>query len=159
MMSDEIQAFWTQCRSAVPGIPEDTAYTVKTFGNTEELADRLLTLIKDGDKTGTFALEWEFEQAPEKTPRSGDHVIVLDGRGKPGCLYRIDTIEKLPFSQITAQHVACEGPTMRELEPWRKMHWAYWTRILKGTRYSPTQDMPVIVQWFSVLYPAVTASS
>lgn len=157
-MSDQIEAFWTQCRNAVPGIPEHASYTVKTFGNTEELADRLLTLIKAGEKTGTFALEWEFEQTPERIPRAGDHVIVLDGRGEPGCVYRIDTTEELPFRQITAQHVACEGPTMRELEAWRKMHWAYWTRILEGTGHSPTQDMPVIVQHFTVLYTDASAS-
>jgi uncharacterized protein YhfF len=131
---------------------------VKTFGNSEEMADLLLSLIRNGDKTGTFATDWEFEAAPEKTPRQGDYVIVLDGRGAPGCLYRLDAVERLPFAEITEQHVACEGPSMRELEPWRKMHWAYWTRVLAGTGHEPTRDMMVLVQNFTVLYPVASAS-
>ncbi len=158
-MSAQIQAFWEQCCQALPQLSATTPYKVKTFGNTEQLADRLLALIKDGDKTGTFAVEWEFEAHPEDTPAQGDHVIVLDGRGEPGCLYRIDSIQTLPFSAITKAHVACEGPTMRELQAWREMHWAYWTRVLAGTGHQPAEDMPVIVQHFSVLYPRSSASS
>ena len=157
-MSDPIRAFWDECRRARGDIPDDISPKVKKFGNSEELADRLLTLIAAGDKTGTFALEWEFERAPETRPRQGDFVIVLDGRGKPGCLYRIESIETLPFRDITAAHVACEGPTMRDLDAWRTMHWAYWTRILEGTDHAPTEDMTVIVQRFKVLYPEPTAS-
>lgn len=152
-MNEQTQAFWETCCKALPELAADTAYTVKTYGNSEEMADLLLGLISAGDKTGTFAVEWEFEAEPEKTPRQGDHVIVLDGRGAPGCLYRIDSIETLPFNQITKAHVACEGPSMRELEPWKKMHWAYWTRVLEGTDHEPTEDMMVLVQNFTVLYP------
>ena len=156
-MNTQIQAFWAECRKALPEIPTDTPYTVKSYGNSEELADRLLALIKDGEKTGTFALAWEFESEPQTRPREGDHVIVVDGRGEPGCLYRIDSVETLPFNKITAGHVACEGPSMRQLEPWQKMHWAYWTSVLEGTGHAPAEDMTVLVQMFTVLYPAVTS--
>jgi uncharacterized protein YhfF len=152
-MNAQIVQFWNTCCEALPDLAADTPYTVKTYGNTEEMADLLLALIRDGDKTGTFAVDWEFENQPETTPREGDHVIVVDGRGAPGCLYRIDSVQRLPFNQITEAHVACEGPTMRKLAPWKKMHWAYWTRVLDGTGHAPTEDMMVLVQNFSVLYP------
>ena len=157
-MNAQIQEFWEACCKALPDLSANTPYTIKTYGNTEEMADLLLSLIREGEKTGTFAVDWEFETAPETTPRQGDHVIVLDGRGAPGCLYRLDSVEKLPFNKITQQHVACEGPSMRELAPWRKMHWAYWTRVLDGTGHVPTEDMTVLVQNFRVLYPVASAN-
>ena len=156
-MDHDIESFWADCCAARPELNPAGPYTVKTYGNTAELADRLLALICAGDKTGTFAVEWEFEADPETIPKEGDHVVVLDGRGAPGCLYRIDSVVKLPFNEITEAHVACEGPTMRALEPWQKMHWAYWTRVLDGTGHQPAEDMPVLIQNFTVLYPPVTA--
>ena len=157
-MDEELKAFWAQCCAARPDLDPAQTYSVKTYGNTAEMADLLLGLIRAGDKTGTFAVEWEFVDAPDAAPRAGDHVIVLDGNGDPGCLYRIDSVLKLPFNEITEQHIACEGPTMRVLEPWKKMHWAYWTRVLDGTPYAPAEDMPVLVQNFTVLYPDPAAS-
>ena len=158
MVNDQIVKFWESCCHAHPELDPNTRYSVKSYGNTPELADLLLGLIRDGEKTGTFATEWEFEADPSSRPREGDHVVVVDGSGTPGCLYRIDTIQALPFNEITEEHVAGEGPSMRELEPWKKMHWAYWTRVLEGTGHEPTQDMTVLVQYFTVLQPDVTSS-
>ena len=43
------------------------------------------------------------------------------------------------------------------MEPWKKMHWAYWTRVLDGTGHQPTENMPVLIQNFTVLYPTLPA--
>ena len=158
-MHQDIDSFWAACCAARPELEADAPYTVKSYGNTPEMADRLLELIRAGEKTGTFAVEWEFEADPTTIPRAGDLVIVLDGSGTPGCLYRIDSVVGLPFNEITEAHIACEGRPMRALEPWRKVHWAYFTRVLEGTDHEPAEDMPVLIQNFTVLYPELTASA
>ena len=143
--------FWQACQRA---LPEDTVgrpFRVRRFGDDPVMSKRLLELVKMREKTGTFAVDWEFETRPSERPRVGDLLVVTDAAGEPGALIRITAVELLPFSAVGDEHVQCEGPGLRDLALWRKVHWDYWTRTLQALGREPAEDMPIVYQRFELL--------
>lgn len=149
-----IEQFWLACREAVPGIPVDARYSAQRFGNDPALARRILELVAAGDKTGTFAVDWEFEHDPARRPHVGDYRIITDHAGTPGALVRINHVEVVPFEAIDEAWVQCEGPALRELELWRRVHREYWTPLVAGLGREATGDMPILCQRFELVHVA-----
>ncbi len=143
-----VQAFWRDCAAHVPGLAESTPYTVKVFGNNPDMAKLLLNLIRTGQKTGTFFLAWEYEDSGKPVPAKGDWVLVTDAAGIPGCVYQITSMETVPFDKMEARHVQCEGPQLRDLDAWKKLHWDFWTQQLANSSRQPESSMPVLCMTF-----------
>jgi uncharacterized protein YhfF len=129
------------------------AYKVRTFGNSSAISDAIVPLILAREKTGTFALESEFEGTPNDAPKVGDFYVVTHFDGDPALLYRVTEIERVPFAEISHAHVQVEGPNARTVPVWRKIHWAYWGGILRAQGREPREDMPVLFQRFEVIFP------
>jgi len=150
-MSSKVEEFWEACRQELPEATRRGRYRVKCFGSDPAMSRLLLDLIRTGQKTGTFGLEWEFEARPEDRPAPGDLYVVTDSAGTPGALIRITGTEVVPFSAIDATHLQAEGPALREPALWRKVHWDFWAPALRALGREPSADMPVLVQRFEVL--------
>jgi hypothetical protein len=54
---------------------------------------------------------------------------------------------------VTEEHAQLEGEGDGTLASWRATHWPYYHRELDGTRYTPAEDMPVVCQYFEVVFP------
>ncbi|MGE0581512.1 MAG: ASCH domain-containing protein [Steroidobacteraceae bacterium] len=128
---------------AIAGAPD--ACTVRTLGSSEEMFRRLLPLILDGSKTGTFSLG--------EPPRVGDCVAVTHFDGTPALIWRVTGVEILPFDAIGAAQLALESPGLRELEAWRKVHLRAWAGQLAGKSRAEIGRTPVVVQRFVVIHP------
>ena len=152
MIAAAIDAFWDECCRALPAATAGRHYRLLSFGTDPVVARRIIDLIIAGEKTGTFAADWIYEDCPQERPAAGDLRIVTDPAGAPAALVRITHTECLPFSELTAAHIACEGPALRDLELWRKVHWDYWQRTLAPLGRTPAADMPVLCQRFERLY-------
>jgi uncharacterized protein YhfF len=150
--STAVAEFVAHARRARPN-DHIESYKVRTFGNSAAISNVILPLILSGEKTGTFALESEFEHAPTEVPRAGDHYVVTHFGGEPALLYRLTEVERVPFAQISHAHVQVEGPNARTVPVWRKIHWAYWGGILRAQGREPREDMPVLFQRFEVIFP------
>jgi len=157
--SPEIEAFWSDCVAAIANLDDTSPYTVKVFGRDPTMAALLLQLVSSGQKTGTFGLVWEFEDKGQALPAVDDWVLVTDYHGRPGCVYQIHGIEIVPFADIEARHIQCEGPQLRELEPWRQVHWPFWSKLLEGSKHTPDESMLVVCQNFTCHYPPLDAST
>lgn len=151
-----LEEFWAACVAAQPQATAGRSYRLRSFGRDPVLARRILDLIVAREKTGTFAVDWEFESRPADRPQPGDLYIVTDHEGQPGALIRITATEVLPYRAIDERHIACEGPALRSLGPWRELHWNFWRGVLMPLGREPAEDMPVLWQRFELLYaPAV----
>ncbi len=151
-MSTAIETFWRAARAVVPGLPA-TGYKTRTFGRSAEMANILVPLIASGEKTGTFALTAEYERDPAARPSKGDYFVVTWFDGRPALVYRVTEVATVPFSGIDLEHVAVEGPSARQVDIWRKIHWPYWSGMLREWGQEPSEDMPVVFQRFDLLYP------
>jgi len=124
-----------------------------SFGDNPELADQLLDLVLAGTKTATATSLAELEQAGEPVPQPGDLAIVLDGAGHPRALIRTTDVQVLAFRDVTEEQAAAEGEDDRSLASWRREHERCFRRVLAGGAAEFSEDLPVAMETFELLYP------
>jgi len=136
---------------AVAACPE---YTVEHFGDTERLADELLTYVLDGEKRATSSLVAEYIAEGQHLPRIGSHWIACDGRGAPRAILRTVEMRLGLFESADAGFAYDEGEDDRSLESWRIEHRRYWTRISAalGREWAEGSD-EIVFERFSVAWP------
>jgi uncharacterized protein YhfF len=127
-------------------------YQVRWIGLDDATTDQVLSLIRAGDKTGTFTLPWIVEHTGQTIPAVGDTIILVDFRGHPQQIVRLTEIETVPFGQISTAHTALDGTPVRDLSIWRPLHTEYWNALLAPYDLSVSDEMPVWVEKFELLY-------
>lgn len=146
----EIEKFWRECRSAVPGLPERVP-GAWAFGATSAQADGLLTLVIAGVKTATASSLWDYENTGESLPNVGMLNIILDGRGLPRALLETTAVTVIPFDEVPEEHAFQEGEGDRSLSCWREVHERYWRENSENPRgFEPS--MPVVCEQLELLY-------
>ncbi|HET9232567.1 MAG TPA: ASCH domain-containing protein [Candidatus Eisenbacteria bacterium] len=139
---------WTDTRHP-PRVPK-----VGSFGDSPELSRELLALVRQGRKTATASLVWEWEAEGQTLPVSGDVEIVLDWDGNPVMVIEYTTVDVKPFLEVTEDFAFDEGEGDRTLASWREGHWAFFTRACGALGKIPTEDMPIVCTRFRVLFDA-----
>ena len=66
---------------------------------------------------------------------------------------RLTQIETVPFGAITEAHTAIDGTPVRDLTVWKPLHTEYWNGMLAPFGITVSDDMPVWVEKFELLYP------
>lgn len=167
MTDDEIQSFWDDARlrakvNRVPGYlgvttREALAPPAWSFGATPEDADELLQLVLAGTKTATSSAVRDYETGEEEVPDEGDLSIITDGAGRPRALIQTTSVRTVPFGEVDAAHAAAEGEGDLSVEHWRTVHRRFFEQSGGGTPV--TDDLPVILEEFRVVYAADTGDS
>jgi uncharacterized protein YhfF len=121
------------------------------YGDSPELSEELLALIRSGKKKAGAGLLWAYEADDQALPKEGVIEIVIDHNNQPALVTRIIRVEIVAYSDVTAEYAALEGEGDGSLEYWRKAHWAFFSRECQRIGREPTQDMPVICSVFEVL--------
>ncbi len=121
------------------------------YGDSAELSEDLLALIRSGRKRAGTGLLWGYEHDGEHIAKAGDIEIVLDHLQKPVLVTRIVSSEVMPYSEVTAEYAAIEGEGDGSLAYWRKAHWGFFSRECRRIGREPTEAMPVICSIFEVL--------
>lgn len=142
---------WTSCGPKLNPRPEGDFYRVRTFGRERQMSDRILEFIAQGEKTVTFVLPWTYAGDRNATPVVGGYSVVTDLGGVPRFIIRTTAIKTVPYRAVTADDAQYEGPGVRNLEAWRRVHWDFFTASLKPIGKTPTEDMPVTVERFEVV--------
>jgi uncharacterized protein YhfF len=129
------------------------------YGDSPELSESLLELIRIGRKRAGTGLLWAYEHDGEHIAKAGDIEIVIDHLHQPVAVTRIVTSEVVPFNGVTAEYAAIEGEGDGSLEYWRKAHWAFFSRECKRIGRAPRESMPVVCSVFEVLNVVPAQSS
>ena len=122
-----------------------------TYGDSPELSEQLLALIRGGRKRAGTALLWSLEAEGEPLPSVGDIEVVLDHRHEPSIISRITWVEVLPFGEVSAEYAAVEGEGDGSLDHWRRVHWDFFTRECRGLGREADWEMPVVCSVFEVV--------
>ena len=123
------------------------------FCDNEFDADTCAGLVLAGRKRATAPSLWFFEVNGLVPPSAGDLDIVTNWKGIAQCIIRTTDVQIVPFRDVTAEHAKLEAEGDGSLESWRAAHWAYYQRELIGTKYAPTENMPIVCQYFEVAFP------
>lgn len=151
-LSEGARSFWVDCAASI-GESADRPLRARRFGSTPEMSDLLLGLVLSGEKTITSSSPWLYDDALQAAPVAGDYWVVIDGAGKPSAVLRTTSVKTLPMNAVTEQDSQYEGPTVRSIEAWRKVHWNFFTRVLAPLGRTPAADMPVTLERFEVVCP------
>lgn len=128
-----------------------TFVRVRRFGANAATSSLILELIRSGEKSGTFTTPALYAGRRELTPVVGDLVVVTDFEGRPGAAIRTTAVRTVPFNEVTEAESGYDGPSVRPLAAWRRVHWAYFTRELAPLGLTPVETMPVTVEQFELL--------
>lgn len=155
----DIGQFWEDARTAAKLNPLQEYFGPRmwgsltpesfAFGDTPAMADELVALVVEGRKTATASALADYESAGEPLPQRGDLFIIVDGSGAPRALIRTTEVRVVPFSEVDADHAAAEGEGDGSLEFWRAGHRSFFER--SGVF---SDDMPVVLERFELLYPS-----
>jgi uncharacterized protein YhfF len=125
-----ILQFWRDYADRVPAGQHrpETPASVFAFGDSQELADELATLVREGIKTATCSALWSYEEEQRPLPQKGEYSVVLDGSGVPVAV--IETVEVFvaPFNEVPERFAYDEGEGDRSLAYWREAHRNYFGR-------------------------------
>ena len=124
---------------------------VDGYGDSPELSESLLALIRDGRKRAGTSLLWAIEAENDSIPEVGQVEIVVDHDNEPSLITRITRVEIVPYIEVTAEYAAIEGEGDGSLEYWRKAHWAFFSRECERIGRQPSETMPVVCCVFEVL--------
>lgn len=113
-----------------------------SFGDSPELADRLLELVLAGKKTATC---WAVSQGL-LSAEVGKMMVVLDGNGVPKAVLRTVELTQRRFDEVDEDFAHDEGEGDRSLGYWRDAHTRYFTRL---GRYAP--DMMLWCERFELV--------
>ncbi len=125
---------------------------VDGYGDSKELSDTLIELIRSGQKRAGTGLLWSYELEQEPIGEKGDIEIVVTHEGEPSVVTRIVSVEVVPYGEVTAEYAAIEGEGDGSLAYWRKAHWDYFSRECKRIKREPSESMPVVCCVFEVLH-------
>ena len=93
------------------------------FGDSPEMADRLLGFVLAGAKTATC---WSICDGQQT--EVGKRMVVKDGAGQPRAVLETISLEQRRFNEVDWDFAHAEGEGDRDLEDWRTGHRAFFTR-------------------------------
>lgn len=125
--------------------------TVDGYGDSEDLSETLLELIRAGKKRAGTGLLWAYEHDGQPLPRVGDVEIVVNHQNEPAMITRTTGVRVLPFDEVGAEYAAIEGEGDGSLECWQAGHWAFFGRECARLGRMPDRRMPVVCSVFEVL--------
>jgi uncharacterized protein YhfF len=100
--------------------------TTFAFGDSPELADRLLALVLAGTKTATCGAARDYGAGKEAMPVVGRRDVVLDGAGRPAAVIETVEVTRHLFRDVPEAFALAEGEG--DFRDWRAGHIDYFER-------------------------------
>jgi len=147
-----IKAFWLEYQRAsqveVPG------FAASALGHTRALADQLAELIESGIKRAHATLERDFSADNEALPQPGDHLVVLDGRGRPRAIVRNTHVERRHFDEIDDAFAFEAGEGDLTLRWWLTAHRQDFAERAEREGFQVGERAVLILEYFDLVWPA-----
>jgi uncharacterized protein YhfF len=118
------------------------------FGDSEELSDKLIALVRSGKKTATCEALRDFEEGKEAMPGLARCDIALQWDSDPALVLKTVSLELKRFCDVEEDFALAEGEN-ETLEGWREDHQGYFERnggfdpemILVCERFELVEDL------------------
>src|SRR5262249_16871568 len=141
-----VDAFWQAFRRHT-GLDHDD-YVVGSFGDSPEMATGLADLVVAGIKRATATLARDYGEGSEAMPRPGDFVMILEGKGRAGFIWRTTEVTIKPLSQVEDAFAWDEGEGDRTREWWLDAHRRCFARQASRDRCKFDDDVLTVFERF-----------
>jgi uncharacterized protein YhfF/GNAT superfamily N-acetyltransferase len=147
-----IAEFWAEycCRA---GLPAATPCQAWPFGDSPELAHELVELVLRGPKRATAALVAYVERNPHDAAMPDGYSVVTEFDGTPRCVIRTAWLDRRALREVDAQFAWDEGEGDRTLADWMAGHRRFFTRECARLGIAFSDNLPVQLERFELLYP------
>ena len=116
------------------------------FGDSEELCNKLLRLVRSGEKTATCDALRKFGPGGEIMPVVGRRDVALNWDGTPALLLETTEVTQTRFCDVAESFALAEGEN-DDLEGWRRDHQKYFERT---GGFDP--EMTLVCERFKLVY-------
>lgn len=151
-MNDLVRTYWqayldshSECQFNQPDL------LIDHFGDSPELADRLVALILTGEKTATCSALAEYEATGEAIPEVGQLAIVVNSSGEPQCVREITEVQVSRFCEVDDSFAYDEGEDDRTLASWRRGHKRFFSRLMPQLGLEFSEEMLLVCERFRVI--------
>lgn len=148
--SAAVRTAWAQC-AQTRGLDPLQPVRTRRFGDSATMTTQLNGLILAGEKTITAGSPWLTDIDPSRRFFEGGYSIMTDETGAPRAVLRTIGLKTLRFDQVGSEDSRYEGPPVRPLDAWRRVHQSFFDRVLKPIGKSWSTDMPVTLERFEVV--------
>ncbi len=149
---ERLSAFWAEFCRVNAGASEERFYEAFFFGDGEAMANELGDLVLRGVKRATAGSLWSYQAENQSLPHPGGLSIVTNWSGQPLCIIETESVEVVPFHEVTAEFAATEGEGDGSLSFWQQAHREFFTRDCARLGKQFTESMPVVCERFAVVY-------
>tara|TARA_Y200000002_G_scaffold128511_1_gene105937 strand:- start:418 stop:921 length:504 start_codon:yes stop_codon:yes gene_type:complete len=146
-----IDAFMASAIEKNPSLARD--YQVRWIGLDDTTTVQIINFIKSGQKKATFTLPWVNKRKSWSDAHSGMPIVLLSTNGDPMLVVQVTEVLKTRFGAIDSSISGLDGPPVRDLDVWIKLHTTYWNEVLQEYGLVCCDDMPVHVEKFKLAYP------
>jgi uncharacterized protein YhfF len=154
-----LSAFWGEFAKTIGDADEERFYEAFFFGDSEAMAAELAELVLRGTKRATAGALWSYEAEGQRLPQSGDLSIVTDWSGRPLCVIQTQSVEVVPFREVTSEFAAAEGEGDGSLSFWQRVHREFFSRECAAAGREFTESMQVVCERFAIVYRPSTSAA
>jgi uncharacterized protein YhfF len=147
--------YWEAFTAATGNVAAD--YTVVAFGDTAAMADELIALAISGRKRATASLLRDYARGDEPVPQTGDFVVVVDGRGRPRCIWRTTEVIVKPLIDVDDAFAWDEGEGDRTRDGWLSAHRKYFSAQAQREGFEMCDTIETVFERFRIVWPPEVA--
>ena len=147
----ELDEYWANFLKITNRDAEDKCSGDLCFEGKGFVQSQINSIVLAGQKQAFFTTLATFTIDDEPLPISGELYILVDNQNKPLCVLEIESVNIIPFNEVTFEMVKKEGEcaTMGEWKEKMQEYIEDEAHVL-GFEYSP--DIKLVYQTFKVIY-------
>ena len=147
----ETDEFWNKFIENTGRSQDDRCAGDLNFEAKGFVGDELITLVLTGRKTAFFTSWATYAIDQEPLPISGELYVVLDRSGKARCVIETESVQVVPFNEVTWEMAQKEGEDA-DLGEWKEKKQEYLEDegAILGFEFTP--DIKLVYQTFTVVY-------
>lgn len=147
----QIDEYWNKFIKETGRSEEDRCAGDLNFEAKGFIGDELISLVLTDKKTAFFTSWATYAIDQEPLPVSGELYVVLDRANNPRCVIEIESVNVIPFNEVTWGMAQKEGED-EDLAQWRERKQEYLEDegAILGFEFTP--DIKLVYQTFKVVY-------
>ncbi len=152
-----IEAFWLQYQRACDVKVE--GFSASALGHTRALADALAELVAAGIKRAHASLRRDFQQSLEPLPKPHEHLVVLDGDGRPVAIVRTRHVELRHFNEIDDAFAFEAGEGDMSLAWWLTAHRQDFAERAEREGFEMGEKTELVLEYFERVWPETAVAT
>jgi uncharacterized protein YhfF len=147
----QIEPFWLAYQRACTVQVE--GFSASALGRTAALADELAELVLAGVKRAHATPQRDFERDLEPLPQPGEHLVVLDGGGRPRAIVRNTHVERRRFGDIDDAFAFDAGEGDMSLRWWLTAYRQEFAERAEAEGFTADEHLVLVLEFFERVWP------